>query len=63
MNFLTILTLVIGYFVYLVYKPYLLDIAIASLMAIAFGKINIMLSKKIKNNPVSYTHLTLPTKA
>ena len=50
MKFLTILTLVIGYFVYLVYKPYLLDIAIASLMAIAFGKINVMLSKKIKNN-------------
>ena len=51
-KFLTILTLIIGYFVYLTYKPYLLDIAIASLMAIAFGKINLILSKdfKIKNN-------------
>ena len=47
MKFLTILTLVIGYFVYLVYRPYLLDIAIASLMAVAFGKINLILSKKI----------------
>jgi len=46
-KFLTILTLVIGYFVYLVYRPYLLDIAIASLMAVAFGKINLILSKKI----------------
>ena len=49
MKFLTILTIIIGYFVYLTYKPYLLDIAIASLMAIAFGKINLILSKKIKN--------------
>jgi len=49
MKFLTVLTLIIGYFVYLTYQAYLLDIAIASLMAIAFGKINYMLSKKIKN--------------
>ena len=49
MKFLTILTIIIGYFVYLTYQPYLLDIAIASLMAIAFGKINLILSKKIKN--------------
>jgi len=50
MKFLTVLTLIIGYFVYLTYKPYLLDIAIASLMAIAFAKINFMLSKKIKKH-------------
>ena len=52
MNFLTVLTLIIGYFVYLTYKPYLLDIAIASLMAIAFGKINYILARdfKIKND-------------
>ena len=50
MKFLTILTIIIGYFVYLTYQPYLLDIAIASLMAIAFGKINYMFSKKIKNH-------------
>jgi len=49
MKFLTILTLVIGYFVYLTYQPYLFDILIASLMAISFGKINFMISKKIKN--------------
>ncbi len=48
MNFLTILTLVIGYFVYLTYQPYLLDIAIASLMAIAFGKINYILARDFK---------------
>ena len=48
-NFLVFLTLVVGYFVYLTYKPYLFDILIASLMAISFGKINLMLSKKIKN--------------
>ena len=50
MKFLTVLTLIIGYFVYLTYQPYLLDIAIASLMAIAFGKINLILSKKIHNH-------------
>jgi predicted PurR-regulated permease PerM len=49
MQFLTFLTLVVGYFVYLTYRPYLLDIAIASLMAIAFGKIDVKLSKHIKN--------------
>ena len=48
-NFLIFLTLLVGYFVYLIYKPYLFDILIASLMAISFGKINFMLSKKIKN--------------
>ncbi len=48
MNFLTILTLIVGYFVYLTYRPYLLDIAIASLMAIAFGKINYILSRDFK---------------
>ncbi len=49
MRFLTFLTLVVGYFVYLTYKPYLMDMAIASLMAIAFGKIDLMISKYIKN--------------
>jgi len=49
MNFFTFLTIVISYFVYLTYKPYLMDIAIASLMAIAFGKIEYNLSDKIKN--------------
>jgi len=50
LKFLTVLTLIIGYFVYLTYQPYLLDIAIASLMAIAFGKVNFILSKKIKKH-------------
>jgi predicted PurR-regulated permease PerM len=49
MKFLTFLTLMVGYFVYLTYKPYLLDIAIASLMAIAFSKVDLLISKKIKN--------------
>jgi len=48
-NFLFILTLLISYFIYLTYKPYLFDILIAALMAISFGKFNYMLSKKIKN--------------
>ena len=52
MKFLTVLTIIIGYFMYLTYQPYLYDILIASLMAIAFGKINYMLSKKIKNRYV-----------
>jgi len=52
MNFFTLLTLIVGYFVYLTYRPYLLDIAIASLMAIAFGKIELKLSEKIKNRYV-----------
>ena len=49
MKFLTVLTIIIGYFMYLTYQPYLFDVLIASLMAIAFGKINYMLSKKIKS--------------
>ena len=49
MKIVGIIILIIGYFVYLTYKPYLLDIAIASLMAIAFGKVIYFLSLKIKN--------------
>ena len=49
MKFLTVLTIVVGYFVYLTYKPYLLDMAIAALMAIAFGKVTFFINKKIKN--------------
>jgi len=49
MKFLTFLTIVVAYFVYLTYKPYLLDIAIAALMAIAFGKVTVILDKKIPN--------------
>ena len=52
MKFLTFLTLIIGYFVYLTYKPYLLDVAIASLMAISFSKMDLIISKKIKNKYV-----------
>ncbi len=52
MKFLTFLTLVVGYFVYLTYKPYLLDMAIAALMAIAFGKVIFFINKKIKNKYV-----------
>jgi predicted PurR-regulated permease PerM len=52
MQFLTFLTLVVGYFMYLTYRPYLMDIAIASLMAIAFGKIDYIISKYIKNRYV-----------
>jgi len=59
MNFLTFLTIVVGYFMYLTYKPYLLDIAIASLMAIAFGKIHFMLSKYIKNKYLLAAIVTL----
>jgi len=59
MKFLTFLTIVIGYFVYLTYKPYLLDIAIASLMAIAFGKVSMIIGKKIKNKYLSSAFVTL----
>jgi len=59
MKFLTFLTLVVGYFVYLTYKPYLLDIAIASLMAIAFGKVSVAVSSRIKNPYASATVVTL----
>jgi predicted PurR-regulated permease PerM len=59
MNFFTFLTLLVSYFVYLTYKPYLLDIAIASLMAIAFGKIELNLSEKIKNRYVLATIITI----
>jgi len=48
-KFLTVLTLIIGYFVYLTYQPYLFDILIATLMALAFGKINMLLYRYIKN--------------
>jgi len=59
MRFLTFLTLVVGYFVYLTYKPYLLDIAIASLMAIAFGKVGFIISNKIKNKYLSSVAVTV----
>jgi len=59
MRFLTFLTLVVGYFVYLTYKPYLLDIAIASLMAIAFGKVGVIVSNKIKNKYLSSAAVTV----
>ncbi|WP_457561727.1 AI-2E family transporter [Caminibacter pacificus] len=59
MNFFTFLTLIIGYFVYLTYRPYLLDIAIASLMAIAFSRIEIKLSEKIKNRYLLASFITL----
>jgi len=50
MKFLTILTIIVTYFIYLTYKPYLFDIAIASLMAIAFGKFNHLLHNKFNLN-------------
>ncbi|MEO1923951.1 MAG: AI-2E family transporter [Nautiliaceae bacterium] len=59
MKFLTFLTLIVGYFVYLTYKPYLMDIAIASLMAISFGKIDFMISKYIKNRYIVTGIVTL----
>ncbi|GAB6045020.1 AI-2E family transporter [Caminibacter profundus] len=59
MNFLTFLTLIVGYFMYLTYEPYLLDIAIASLMAIAFGKIDYKLSNYIKNKYILTSVVTL----
>ena len=48
-NFLAFLTILVGYFVYLTYQPYLFDILIASLMALAFARINVLLYKYIKN--------------
>ncbi len=48
-NFLTVLAILVGYFVYLTYEPYLFDILIATLMALAFGKINLILYRHIKN--------------
>ena len=59
MKFLTFLTLVVGYFVYLTYKPYLLDIAIAALMAVAFGKVSLLINKKIANKYIVSTIVTL----
>jgi len=49
LKFLTILTLIIGYFVYLTYQPYLFDILIAVLLALSFGKINVLLHRYVKN--------------
>jgi predicted PurR-regulated permease PerM len=59
MNFFTILTIVVGYFVYLTYKPYLMDIAIAALLAIAVGKVHFFLSKFIKNKILITAILTI----
>ena len=59
MKFLTFLTIVIGYFVYLTYKPYLLDIAIASLMAVAFGKVSVLIANRIKNKYIVSSIVTL----
>jgi len=50
MKFLTVLTIIVSYFIYLTYKPYLSDIAIAALMAIAFGKFNHLLHNRFNIN-------------
>ncbi len=58
MKFLTFLTLLIGYFVYITYQAYLMDIAIASLMAISFGKLTYFFSTKIKNRYILSSFIT-----
>lgn len=58
--FLNILLVVVGFFVYLTYEAFLLDIAVASLMAIALASLEMFFFKKFhKNRYLSSSAVTL----
>lgn len=58
-HFINILLLITGYFIYITYKPFLMDILIAILLAISLSKIFVFINKKFKNIYISSSILTL----
>ena len=57
--FLNILFIIITYFMYITYQPFLMDIVVAILLAISLSKAYSILDKKIHNRYVSSTIMTL----
>jgi predicted PurR-regulated permease PerM len=58
-QFLNILLLVIGYFMFVTYNSFLMDIAIAFLMVISLAKLEMFFFDRFKNKYVSSTLVTL----
>ena len=58
-TFINILFLIVSYFIYLTYKPFLIDIVIAVLLAIALFQIENFIFKKVKNKYLSSSMITL----
>jgi len=58
-TFINIIFLIAGYFVYITYKPFLIDIAIAILLAVALFNIEKFFYSKFKNKYVSSGLITL----
>ena len=58
-TFINILFLIISYFMYITYQPFLIDIAIAILLAIALFNIEKFFYKKTRNKYISSTLITL----
>jgi len=58
-TFINLLFLIVSYFVYLTYQPFLIDIAIAILLAIALFNIENYLYSKLKQKYISTSLITL----
>jgi predicted PurR-regulated permease PerM len=58
-TFLNILFVIITYFIYVTYQPFLMDIVVAILLAISLSKAYSILEEKIKNKYISSTIMTL----
>ena len=58
-TFINILFLIISYFMYITYQPFLIDIAIAILLAVALFNIEKFFYKKTRNKYISSTLITL----
>jgi predicted PurR-regulated permease PerM len=58
-TFLNILFVIITYFMYVTYQPFLMDMVVAILLAISLSKLYVFLDEKIKNRYISSTIMTL----
>jgi predicted PurR-regulated permease PerM len=58
-TFINILFVIITYFIYITYQPFLMDIVVAVLLAISSSKVYSILEKKINNKYISSTIMTL----
>jgi len=57
--FINILFVIIAYFMYITYEPFLMDMVVAILLAISLSKLYTILNNKIRNNYISATIMTL----
>jgi predicted PurR-regulated permease PerM len=58
-TFLNILFVIITYFMYVTYQPFLMDMVVAILLAISLSKVYSLLDQKINNKYISATIMTL----